>query len=554
MARGWGDEILDELRAAPPTKGNGRVPIKASTVPATPEGWGDEILKELGYQPPEPEPGVFDIIGENLGRMGREPADLAGAGVELLGKAGKPAADIILHPTTPERDLGYRVVEGIKSRIPKHGDLEMPDLAGTEFEEPEVPEEGKAWIPFGGKHVSVPSRKKKGEWELRKEYNPIEESVRAWTRGSLELAESLGTGVRGLGTALEYVAPHTGAEVQQLGKDVETFWGRYAKEYEGSPSVEGAIAEEPGLLVDPKWWAQGVFSTLPSLVASMVVGMGIGRAIEIGGKMFKWTPKLVEKLAHLGAAITGGAVGGSIEGAQTYRQVIERGGTEQEALRAGTLMALASGILNALSLERILPKGAAGKLSRGAASRLGGLKKTLMDAGMEGITEWLEEPAEAIILGDPVLDAMREGLNVIPPAALLGGLAGAAGRARIRQRAPASFVGYDQTANGPMPIFVLDKDLGEAKKGSFVTGATLADAGFTVPKYPSPKSGEKLIPDETQIETDEEGVGGEPMFPEGKAEAAVIDKILDDLAGEGGIPVGGGGATGMPPSPARSSR
>ena len=499
-----------------------------------------DYLKSIGVEPAPPaveEPGTFtraaQAITENIGRAAtavfgaRVDPRIPETGAEDLTVAGKPE------------------VQPIKGRLPvaapaKPGELEMPDLTGTEFERPEAPEEGKPSIPFGGRYVMAPSRKKKGEMELRKEYNIVEESVRAWTRGSLELAESIpGTGVRALGTALEYVAPHTGAEIQQLGKDVEKFWGRYAKEYEGGADIEGAIVEEPSLLANPKWWTAGVFNMLPSLVASMVPGMGAGRAIEIGGKMFGWTPKLVEKLAHLGAAITGGAAGGSIEGAQTYRTVIERGGTEQEALRAGTLMALASGALNAISLERLLPKGAAARLSEGAVSRLGRLKKMLVAGGIEGFTEWMEEPAEALILGDPVLDSILQGANVLPIAFLTGGLVSGASQVRIgKDRAPASFVGYDQTAAGPMPIFVLDQDLGEAKQGTMVTAAALAEAGFVLPKYPRPKSGEKLFPDESEIEAPGEAEAKPAEEPEA-AKGPVLDEILDELAGKGGIPVEG---------------
>ena len=51
-----------------------------------------------------------------------------------------------------------------------------------------------------------------------------------------------------------------------------------------------------------------------------------------------------------------------------------------------------------------------GRLARGV---LGGLT--------EGLTEYLEEPTEALILGDDIVEALKEGLNVIGPAMLMGG-------------------------------------------------------------------------------------------------------------------------------------
>jgi hypothetical protein len=45
---------------------------------------------------------------------------------------------------------------------------------------------------------------------------------------------------------------------------------------------------------------------------------------------------------RIGGAASG-AVGGTLEGAQTFQRVLEQGGTEQEAATAMLLMSLASG-------------------------------------------------------------------------------------------------------------------------------------------------------------------------------------------------------------------
>lgn len=234
-------------------------------------------------------------------------------------------------------------------------------------------------------------------------------------RGSIGVAESVA------GTFPRYIGEKIDSDtLQAIGKSAEQFWGEMGAEYEPPPEIQGSIIDNPALLTDSSWWAYNVGNIAPSIAAAFIPGGAAFKAIKVGGRVLKWNPATVVKLARLGGAVTGGLAGGGLEGAATYREVIRRGGSEQEAARAAELMTLASAGLNALPIGRALRPGGtfAGKF--------------LATGAIESLTEWLEEPAEALILGDDVLEAMKQGANVIPPAFLTGGLLGGA----VRTRAP----------------------------------------------------------------------------------------------------------------------
>lgn len=230
---------------------------------------------------------------------------------------------------------------------------------------------------------------------------------RGLAHGSLKLGEAGGV-------ALRYIGGLSGMEgVQETGADIARYFGREAAAYTPPEDIQGSIVDKPGLLLDSSWWAYNLADVVPSLAASLVPGVGAAKAIQVGGKAVAMNPATISKLARIGGSIVGGVTGGSLEGAHTFQEVLRRGGTEQEARRAMELMTLASAGLNALSLGHAL---------RATGSRLGMAGHMATAGVIEGLTEWLEEPAEAMILGDDVLEAMRQGLNVFPIAAVTGGL------------------------------------------------------------------------------------------------------------------------------------
>lgn len=242
---------------------------------------------------------------------------------------------------------------------------------------------------------------------------------RGITHGMIGLAESVNLGG-------QFLAGRMGAQgAQEFFKAGADWWSQLGEGYAPPPELQGNILDKPELLGKGAWWAYSVADMVPSVASTMVPALGTYSAMIKG-------PAAIARLARIGAAVTGGAVGGAQEGLQTYKTVLERGGSDGEAAVAGTLMGLASAGLNALSLDVLMGKSTAP------------LKKFLLSGATESLTEWAEEPAEGAILSgttvakpeDDPLTRLREGANVVPPSFLLGGLGGMGGGARKETAAP----------------------------------------------------------------------------------------------------------------------
>lgn len=252
--------------------------------------------------------------------------------------------------------------------------------------------------------------------------------------GSLGLLEDVGVVQRYLGARLESEG------LRESGERTAAFWEEKAKRYELPEEMQGAIADDPSLMLDPKWLAYGVADMLPGMGLSVLSGVGAAKYIKVGGQMLSLTPELIAKLAAIGGAIGGGVVGGSLEGAQTFKEIADLTGDEDKAATAAELMTLASGALNAISLGKMLnPKA--------GTSALAFLREVAGTGGLEAATEYLEEPAEVLIkLGlsegrftsDMAKEQLRSGLNVIPVAFITGGIGGVGGTVIRRQQESAS--------------------------------------------------------------------------------------------------------------------
>jgi hypothetical protein len=264
--------------------------------------------------------------------------------------------------------------------------------------------------------------------EPSEEISAIEAGKRGLAHGVLGLAETVGTGVQYLGAkekgvvgkAMDLTLPYLSlvkkmageGTLGKKGKEVSAFWREKASKYAPPKELTGSILNKPDLLGKTSWWAFNVFDTLPSFAASLIPAAGATKYIQIGGKALSLTPKVIDKLSRLGGALVGGFAGGSLEGSHTFQEVLRRGGTEEEAAAAAEKMTFATAALNAISLNKML----------GPARGWTGKAKHAVSSGtLESVTEWLEEPTEALILGDDVIDAMKKGVNVMPIAFLMGG-------------------------------------------------------------------------------------------------------------------------------------
>ena len=238
---------------------------------------------------------------------------------------------------------------------------------------------------------------------------------RGLTHGVYGLAEAVNTGLQFLGNRLG------SSGIADQGASGAEYWNEKAKPFEPPANIQGAIFDKPELLTKGTWWAYNLAEMAPSFAAAIIPGVGAAKSISVAGKALKLTEKVIERLAIAGGSVVGGASGGALEGAQTYQEVLKRGAPEDEAAVAGSMMALASAALNAISVGKVI-----------SPSKASALRRFLTTGAVEGLTEWAEEPAEGAILGrtsvakpedDPV-ERAKQGLNVLPIAAVMGGGAG----------------------------------------------------------------------------------------------------------------------------------
>jgi|GEM_PF-5647501 len=248
--------------------------------------------------------------------------------------------------------------------------------------------------------------------------NTLEQSYRGLASGSAGLGQAAGSGVQWLGNRLGLES------VAQGGESLADYYEGQAKAYGPGEEISGSVWQNPEQLGRASWWAYNVFNAIPSLSASVLPGMGVSKVLRLGGAALEVTPQVMDRLARIGMAVGGGAAGGAMEGASTYREVLRQGGNEEEAARAGEFMAAFSSGLNAISLDTMFGKSGAG------------IGRRIVAGLTEGVTEAAEEPGEELSKDlasyletgtmpqgtwERMVDAARErGLNVLGPSAILG--------------------------------------------------------------------------------------------------------------------------------------
>jgi len=140
-----------------------------------------------------------------------------------------------------------------------------------------------------------------------------------------------------------------------MGKSIAGYYEKTAETYRPPSSIaDKNLVDNPELLINPSYWIFNTADMAPSLAAAIIPGVGAANLIKVAGTRLALNPQLIARLAALGATVVGGTAGGVLEGSQTYQQVLKQGGSEEEAARAGELMTVAAGALNAVGINKIL--------------------------------------------------------------------------------------------------------------------------------------------------------------------------------------------------------
>jgi hypothetical protein len=253
---------------------------------------------------------------------------------------------------------------------------------------------------YAAQGISIPDAKTQALWELRQKHRKDIEGTAKFIEGQ--------------------------------GDIISAYWGGQAKKWEAPEGIKGKnVWDDPQLLKSPTWWLYNVGDMLPSLAATIAPAGGTYRGIKVLGSMSKMSPDKVARLAKLGASLTGGATGGSLEATGTYKAVINKGGSHQEAMDAAKMMFFASASLNSLSISAFLKKA--------GPTFLGKVKQRGLSGVVEGLTEGAEEPADVISqliamdvngrelpsnIREMLVDSLKDGMSVALIAAVPGVAAG----------------------------------------------------------------------------------------------------------------------------------
>jgi GGDEF domain-containing protein len=167
-------------------------------------------------------------------------------------------------------------------------------------------------------------------------------------------------------------------------------------------SKQGALIENPGLVLDPEWLSYNLGETARSMVPIIVAAAG-------------------------GAPGFGAAMGGGMEGSSLYTQLRNDGVDEGRAATSALSFAVVSGILNKIGLDKMIHK-----FPKGSAAAK--IFHRIVAGGTEAGTEYAEEPFQAAFeslakgqtIGetrDNVVQSLKH-IDVIPASFILGGSAG----------------------------------------------------------------------------------------------------------------------------------
>lgn len=186
-----------------------------------------------------------------------------------------------------------------------------------------------------------------------------------------------------------------GKEIKNLGQETQESWQWYQEQFPRSKDIQARVWDKPELLLSGKWWIANMTEMTPAFGAALLVGIASGGVAGIA----------------TGVA-AGGLVGGLMEGTGTYDEAIRRGDTEEEALDKAAKMTLSAGVLNAISLGKMLSPAAIGQL-----------RSFLLKGVWEMGTEWAEEPAEGVIFGESwpeFKERLKSSVDVLGPAFVMG--------------------------------------------------------------------------------------------------------------------------------------
>lgn len=266
------------------------------------------------------------------------------------------------------------------------------------------------------------------------------EGAKGLARGGLGLAQSIG------GAGVE-MAGQLGAGAYDLLRTPQNFPGMTPGQLTEVEAARAALVPTQNPLEDQGQFAKQVFPAGSPIIAAdprasaenapyLTTSPGIPQLARLAGEAGEMAPNAA---ATIGAAVAtgglgpagalaGGAMGGGLEGLSEYQQVLDKGGSPVEALRAAAVMGAGAGALNAIPFvtysTKFLPPSMRGTAARAMLSFIAEGSTETAEGGvsaiarMKSLPKSQEEWAEAY---SKVERGIIDESNVFLVAGLMGG-------------------------------------------------------------------------------------------------------------------------------------
>lgn len=268
----------------------------------------------------------------------------------------------------------------------------------------------------------------------------VVEGAKGLARGGLGLAQSIGgTGVEMAGQlatgaydALRSPQPFPGMTPEQwsevqAAREAQAPTPNPLQGY-GAQVADFYQADRPSLARDPR--------TSPENAPYLTTNWGVPQLARLAGEGGEMIPAAAATIGAaaatgglgLAGVAAGGLTGGAIEGLSEYQQVLDKGGSPEEALRAASIMGAGSSALNAIPFvtysTKFLPKSMQGAVARSMLSFLAEGSTESMEGGVSAAARMEKLPKsqeEWVTAFDKVKQGVIDESNVFLVAGLMGG-------------------------------------------------------------------------------------------------------------------------------------
>jgi hypothetical protein len=366
MGNIYGIDFGDDAQTRPEPES----PLQAPLVPEVERSSPSEDIYGIDFSTPEPDPSERNV--RLAGMAGVNPDDTAKQKA-IAGQLGVPLRAVQEAPDYAEELANnQRASAALKGSKATRMLLTDPEAALLAFDQTEA----LAKIEEAGDKPGAFARSAMALGQQTVKFIPhlgasVDEMI-GMVFGGLDamhkgFGEATGLGYDGSFARLRDWAQDDADNIRNLLEGVE--WLRPSEVIDGRRLVDENWNVDWGLFSDPEFLINTFGEAAPSLAATIAAAYMSG-----------------------GSSAVGGIVGGMMEAGALFNELISEDVDNQTALNSSILFGITTGALNKLGLDGVLG-------GKGARTFAGRAARGLLGATSEGLTEYAEEPYQALFSG-----------------------------------------------------------------------------------------------------------------------------------------------------------